>query len=48
MVEPFLRRLPKAILDEIMILVLLAPGEVEESIRAEYANHEFEEPSPSL
>ena len=45
MIEPYLDQLPEEINSEIMMLVLLAPGEIEKSFLAESANREFEDPS---
>ncbi len=43
LVAPLLEALPESIQDDITILLLLAPGELDRSL----ANLEFEEPSPS-
>jgi stress-induced morphogen len=48
MVEPHLGKLPTEIQADIMNLITLYPGEVEDSIGASLANVEFEDPSPSV
>ncbi|MCE9590219.1 MAG: hypothetical protein K8S99_06815 [Planctomycetes bacterium] len=47
MVERLLRKLPENIQGDIVTLITLAPGEAESSVRAQLANLEFDDPSPS-
>lgn len=48
MVEPLLEQLPEETQADIMNLLTLYPDETSQSFKANYANAEFEEPSPSV
>lgn len=48
MVEPFLEKLPESTQADIMNLLTLYPEETAKSSKAEFANSEFEDPSPSM
>lgn len=47
LVEPVIKNLPEEIQADIMTLLTIYPGEVEDSFRARLLNLEFEDPSPS-
>ena len=48
LVEPLLEQLPENLQSDIMSLLMLSPSETSKSLKAELANLEFEEPSPSI
>lgn len=48
MVEPLLKQLPPDTERDIINLLTLYPGEPGKSLKAQFANSEFEDPSPSL
>jgi stress-induced morphogen len=48
MVEPLLEELPEKTQADIMNLITLYPNETSTSSRAQIANAEFEDPSPSM
>jgi stress-induced morphogen len=48
MVEPLLKQLPPDTQRDIINLLTLTPDEPSKSLKAQFANSEFEDPSPSL
>ena len=47
MIEPIIGQLPENVQADIINLILIYPGETENSMEARLANEEFEDPSPS-
>lgn len=48
MVEPLLKQLPPDTERDILNLLTLSPDEINKSPKAQFANSEFEDPSPSI